>query len=126
MTFLLNILWAIFGGFIIWLQYVFGGIILCITIVGIPFGMQCFKLAGLALFPFGKDVQEDSDSMGSGCLGLIMNIIWIIAAGLTICLTHLGLALASAVTIIGIPFAIQHLKLAMLALAPFGKKVKES
>lgn len=124
MRFLLNILWIVLGGgFVIWLEYMIGGLILCLTVVGIPFGVQCFKIAGMGLLPFGKEIQEDPSSAGGGCVGLLMNILWFLVAGLWICLSHLGLALASAVTIIGIPFAWQHLKLAVLALAPFGKRV---
>ncbi len=123
---LLNLLWAVIGGgALIALQYLLGGIILCLTIVGIPFGLQCFKLAQLSLFPFGKDIREDPASQATGTLGLAMNIIWIIFGGLTTFLTHVGMGLASAVTIIGIPFAMQHLKLAVLALFPFGREVVE-
>jgi len=124
---LLNVLWAIVGGGLITaLEYVLGGLVLCLTVVGIPFGVQCFKLAGLALFPFGKEVVEDPTSAGSGALGLLMNVLWFLVAGIWTCITHLGLALGLAVTIIGIPFALQHLKLAVLALFPFGRRVVES
>jgi uncharacterized membrane protein YccF (DUF307 family) len=120
----MNILWAIFGGGLITaLEYAIGGLVLCLTVVGIPFGLQCFKIAGLALFPFGKDFIEDKTMPGSGLLGLMMNVLWFLAAGMWTFLTHLGLALTLAVTIIGIPFAFQHLKLAGLALFPFGRRV---
>ncbi|MEM9695103.1 MAG: YccF domain-containing protein [Myxococcota bacterium] len=119
----LNVLWAILGGFVVALQYLLGGLLLCLTVVGIPFGMQCFKLAGLALFPFGKDIEPDRRSAAGGCLGAGMNVLWFLVGGLWIGLSHLALAAGLAVTIIGIPFAIQHLKLALLALVPFGKKV---
>jgi uncharacterized membrane protein YccF (DUF307 family) len=122
MRLLLNLLWIVFGGFVIWLEYVLGGLLLCLTIVGIPFGMQCFKMAGLALLPFGKDIV---DAPGASPIGCILNVFWIIVAGIWICLSHLALAVVFAFTIIGIPFAIQHVKLAMLALAPFGKLVRE-
>jgi uncharacterized membrane protein YccF (DUF307 family) len=125
MRLLLNLLWIVLGGgFVIWLEYLVGGLLLCLTIVGIPFGVQCFKIAGMGLLPFGKDIVEDPSSAGAGCLGLAMNVIWFLVAGLWICLSHLALALASAVTIIGIPFALQHVKLAVLALAPFGKTIR--
>ena len=121
---LLNLVWIIFGGgFLIWLEYVIGGLLLCLTVVGIPFGVQCFKMAGMGLLPFGKVIEDDPRAAGSGCLGLAMNVLWFVVAGLWIAITHLGLALASAATIIGIPFAVQHIKLAVLALAPFGKRV---
>jgi uncharacterized membrane protein YccF (DUF307 family) len=121
---LMNILWAILGGGLVTaLEYVLGGLILCLTIVGIPFGVQCFKLAGLALFPFGKDVVEDPSLAGAGLLGFLMNVLWFLVAGVWTFLTHVGLALGLAVTIIGIPFAVQHMKLAVLALFPFGRRV---
>ncbi|KFA91472.1 YccF domain-containing protein [Archangium violaceum] len=123
MRLLLNILWIVLGGWVIWLEYVLGGLLLCLTIVGIPFGMQCFKMAGLGLLPFGKDIV---DAPGASAIGCILNVFWIVVAGIWIFVTHIGLALGLAVTIIGIPFAIQHVKLAMLALAPFGKLVRET
>ncbi len=122
MRLLLNLLWAILGGGILTaLEYVVAGLVCCLTIIGIPFGLQCFKIAGLALFPFGKDF----DSRGSAVLALPFNVLWIIFAGLWIFLSHIALAISLAVTIIGIPFALQHVKLAFLALAPFGVKVWE-
>lgn len=119
---LLNLLWAILGGgFLTALQYALAGLVLCVTIVGIPFGLQCFKLAGLALFPFGKDFD---DGRPRRLVNLPFNLLWLVLAGVWICLTHLGLALASALTIIGLPFALQHVKLAMLSLWPFGVEVR--
>jgi uncharacterized membrane protein YccF (DUF307 family) len=123
MRLLLNLLWIVLGGFLVWLEYLIGGLLLCLTIVGIPFGMQCFKMAGLALLPFGKEI---ADAPGASPIGCVLNVFWIVVAGIWIFLSHLGLALGLAVTIIGIPFAIQHVKLAMLALAPFGKLVRET
>jgi uncharacterized membrane protein YccF (DUF307 family) len=120
---LLNLLWFILGGFVVALQYVLAGLLLAITIVGLPFAVQCFKLAGLAAWPFGKTVERRRDA---SVLSLPMNLLWIVVAGLWIFLTHLGLALASAVTIIGIPFALQHVKFAMLALTPFGHEAREA
>jgi uncharacterized membrane protein YccF (DUF307 family) len=112
-------LWIIFGGgFIIWLEYVLAGVILCITIIGIPFGVQCFKVAGIGLLPFGKNIERDRSGPFLGTLG---NILWFLFAGMWIFLSHVSLAVALAVTIIGIPFAIQHIKLALLALWPFGR-----
>lgn len=123
---LLNILWIIFGGgLVICLEYLLGGLVLCLTIVGIPFGVQCFKIAELGLLPFGKRIDSDPSAAGSGCLGMMMNVIWFLVAGLWIFLSHVLLGIAAAITIIGIPFALQHLKLGVLALAPFGKRVQE-
>lgn len=122
MNLLLNIIWLIFGGFLLVLGYLLGALLLCITIIGIPFGIQCFKLAGLALAPFGREVREKEPP--SGCLAVIMNVIWIILPGLELALAHLVLALFFALTIIGLPLAVQHLKMTRLALLPFGFEVR--
>jgi uncharacterized membrane protein YccF (DUF307 family) len=120
---LLNLLWIVFGGgFVLWLEYMLGGILLCLTIVGIPFGVQCFKIAGLALLPFGKDIDL-TDTGGTGVLRFVFNLLWFVVAGLWIFLTHAALAIALAITIIGIPFAWAHLKLAGIALWPIGKMI---
>ncbi|HHH31235.1 MAG TPA: YccF domain-containing protein [Polyangiaceae bacterium] len=125
MRLLLNILWIVFGGgFVIFIEYLIGGLLLCLTVVGIPFGVQCWKIAHLGLLPFGKDIEHDRESAGGGCLGTGMNVLWFLVAGVWIFLSHVALGLANAVTIIGIPFALQHLKLAMLALFPFGKRIE--
>ncbi|MDI6868707.1 MAG: YccF domain-containing protein [Coprothermobacterota bacterium] len=116
-----NILWIILGGFLIALEYFLGGLILCLTIVGIPFGAQCFKLAYLALFPFGKEVV--TKEVASNPLWILMNILWLLFGGIWIALTHLVFALLCAITVIGIPFALQHIKLAGLSLSPFGKEI---
>ena len=118
-----NIIWIFFGGFLIFLFYLFGSLILAITIIGIPFAVQTFKMAFLALLPFGKEVNPGQRA--GGCLYIIMNIIWILFAGLEIAITHLVLAFLFAITIIGIPFARQHLKLAYLGLVPFGNDIRE-
>ncbi|MCB9749578.1 MAG: YccF domain-containing protein [Myxococcales bacterium] len=121
MNFLLNVLWIFFGGgFVIALEYLLAGLVLCLTIIGIPFGLQCFKMAGLGLLPFGKDIREDP---GAGVASGLGNILWFLLAGVWIFLSHIALAAGLAVTIIGIPFALQHLKLGLLALTPFGKRV---
>jgi uncharacterized membrane protein YccF (DUF307 family) len=124
MNLLLNIIWLIFGGFIVVLAYLLGGILLCITIIGIPFGIQCFKLAGLAVAPFGQEIREKEPP--SGALAVIMNIIWIILPGLELAVFHLIMALLFALTIIGLPLAAQHLKMTRLALLPFGFEAREA
>jgi len=123
MNLLLNIIWLIFGGFIVVIGYLLGSIVLCITIIGIPFGVQCFKLAGLAIAPFGREIREKEPP--SGCLAIVMNIIWIILPGLELAIFHLVMALLFALTIIGLPIAAQHLKMTRLALIPFGFEVRE-
>jgi uncharacterized membrane protein YccF (DUF307 family) len=116
-----NIIWLFFGGILIAFLYVFFSILLIITIIGIPFSVQTLKLAGFALLPFGKKVIATESA--SGCISVIMNIIWIFTGGISIAVSHLFLALIFAVTIIGLPFANQHIKLAGLAIAPFGYRV---
>ena len=116
-----NIVFFIFGGFVIFLGYLLGGLILCLTIIGIPFGLQCFKLAGGVIAPFGREVRETEPPGGS--LSLIMNIIWIILPGLELAIMHLVLAAVFALTIVGLPIASQHIKLLPLALLPFGHRM---
>ncbi|MFT6355615.1 MAG: uncharacterized membrane protein YccF (DUF307 family) [Cryomorphaceae bacterium] len=116
-----NIIWLIFGGLITALEYLISSVLMMITIVGIPFGIQTLKLAGLALWPFGKKVVTHERS--NGCLYIIFNVIWILVGGIWISLTHVLFGVLLFITIIGIPFAKQHFKLASLALTPFGKDV---
>ena len=123
MNLFLNIVWLIFGGFIVVIAYLLGGILLCITIIGIPFGIQCFKLAGLGVAPFGREIREKEPP--GGAVAVIMNIIWIILPGLELALFHLLMALVLAITIIGLPLAAQHLKMTRLALIPFGFEVRD-
>jgi uncharacterized membrane protein YccF (DUF307 family) len=116
-----NIIWFIFGGFIEAVTWWFFGIISYISIIGIPVGKQCFKMARMQLAPFGKEVIEKNNSS----IGLIANIIWILLFGWELALINLVSALIFAVTIIGIPFAKQSLKLAYLSLVPFGKEIRK-
>ena len=118
-----NVVFFVFGGFVIFLGYVLGGILLCLTIIGIPFGLMCFRLAGSVIAPFGREVRETEPP--GGILTLIMNIIWIILPGLELAIMHLVLALLFAVTIIGFPIAVQHVKLVPMALLPFGHVMRE-
>lgn len=124
MNFLGNLIWLIFGGFFAALGYFFGGIVLCLTIIGIPFGLQCFKLAGLVLWPFGKKVTSDSSQ--SGCLSVVANIIWIIVGGIEVAIIHLVMGAFLYITIIGIPWGRQHFKLLEISLMPFGKRVVDA
>ena len=116
-----NIIWVIFGGLIMAIEYFVASLILMITIIGIPFGIQTFKLGLVALWPFGTDVRESETS--SGCLSTFMNVLWIITGGIWIALSHLIFGILFSITIIGIPFGKQHFKLAGLALTPFGKVI---
>ena len=121
MSFLGNLIWLIFGGFLVFLEYMVAGFLLCITIIGIPFGLQAFKLATLALWPFGKTIGYKS--YAPGCLSTIMNLIWLLIGGIWIALTHLVFGILLGITIIGIPWAKQHFKLVSLALTPFGREI---
>ena len=116
-----NLIWLIFGGLLIAIEYLAGSIILMLTIVGIPFGIQTLKMASLALWPFGRDTRMNV--RGSGCLYVIMNVIWLIAGGLWIAISHAFFGLLLSITIIGIPFGMQHFKLAAIALSPFGRDI---
>jgi len=116
-----NLIWLIFGGIFIALQYFVSSILLMITIIGIPFGIQTLKLGVLALWPFGSEIRNTETA--DGCLSTIMNIVWILIGGIWIALSHLFFGILFAITIIGIPFAKQHFKLAGLALTPFGKEI---
>ncbi|MBU1882599.1 YccF domain-containing protein [bacterium] len=123
MSLLGNILWIVLGGGIfLFIEYLVGGLLLCLTIIGIPFGIQCIKLSMLALLPFGHDIDYSRNA--TGFLATLMNVLCILVGGFWIAVTHLIFAVLCAITIIGIPFARQHLKLAGLALTPFGKTLK--
>ena len=122
MSVLGNIIWLIFGGLIAGLFYIIGGLALCLTIIGIPFGIQSIKLGFAAFAPFGKEVVERPHA--NSPLRLLFNVIWIFLFGWEIVVAHLISALILAVTIIGIPFAKQHIKLVPLALLPFGRDLR--
>ena len=121
MNLLGNLIWLIFGGLLAALGYVVGGFVLCITVVGIPWGLQCFKLASLVLWPFGQKVV--SDSSNTGCLSVLFNIIWLLCGGLYTAVVHLMMGLLLSITIIGIPWGQQHFKLIEISLMPFGKRI---
>jgi len=124
MNFLGNLIWLVFGGFFTAVGYFFGGFVLCLTIFGIPFGLQCFKLAFLVLLPFGKKVV--STPSNSGCLSILANVIWILVGGIAVTLNHIIMGAILYITIIGIPWAKQHFKLVEISLMPFGKKVVDA
>jgi len=116
-----NVIWTLLGGFIVVIYYFVVGLLFCLTIVGIPFGLQLMKMAGFALWPFGREILPGPKD--SGCLSVVMNVIWILLGGVEIALIHLILGVVFCVTLIGIPFGLQHFKMAYLALVPFGKIV---
>jgi uncharacterized membrane protein YccF (DUF307 family) len=123
-----NFLWFILGGVLMGLAWWFIGLLAFVTIVGIPWGKACFVLGQFAFFPFGREAisrkeLKQKDDIGTGSLGLLGNIIWFIFAGVWLAIGHILSALVCFITIIGIPFGIQHLKLAGIALTPIGKTI---
>lgn len=118
MSFLANIIWFVFGGWWTGLSWIILGGLWCLTIVGVPYGIQCFKFAKLAAAPFGKEVEY-----GKGTGSLLLNIIWILLTGVPMAIEHALTGLLLCCTIIGIPFGLQHLKMAKLAFMPFGARV---
>jgi uncharacterized membrane protein YccF (DUF307 family) len=116
-----NLVWLIFGGIIIAIEYFIGSLILMITIIGIPFGIQTLKMAALAIWPFGRDTRVHNRA--SGCLYIFMNVLWLITGGLWIAATHALFGVLLCITIIGIPFGLQHFKLTAIALSPFGRDI---
>ncbi|MGF7122332.1 YccF domain-containing protein [Rhodococcus sp. TAF43] len=120
MRILLNIIWLIFGGLWLALGYFLAGVIMCILIITIPFGIASFRIGVYALWPFGKTVV-DKPTAGVG--SLIGNVIWLILAGVWIAIGHIVTAVAMAITIIGIPLAIANLKMIPVCLMPLGKEI---
>ncbi len=116
-----NIFWIILGGLWTAVEWVIGGLIMCLTIIGIPFGIQCFKIAVFVLWPFGREIHRSQTGVGK----LILNIFWIFLGGWYIALGHIFAGIIFAITIIGIPFAVQHFKMIGIAFAPFGTTIAD-
>lgn len=114
-----NLIWIVFGGLITSIFWLIAGILCCITFIGIPFGIQCFKISSFVLWPFGRDVEIGSFGFG----GLIGNLLWILLLGWELFISHIVVGLIFCITIIGIPFGKQHFKLAKLSLVPFGARI---
>ena len=123
---ILNILWLFFGGFISGLLWLFGGALLALTVVGLPWAFSAWRIASYSFWPFGREVVWAGEERGNaiGCFGVGLNVIWFIFAGWYIALAHLVIAVAEAISIIGIPFALKDLELAKLALAPVGATIR--
>ena len=119
MSVLGNIIWLIFGGFVSGLGWILSGGIWCITIIGIPYGLQCFKFASLSFAPFGKEVVY-----GGGVISFLVNVIWTIFFGIPMAVANAAFGLAWCITIVGIPFGLQFFKIAKLSLAPFGARIR--
>ena len=122
MRLLLNVLWFVLGGWISGSLWILAGVILAVTVIGLPWTPAAFRIAGFSYWPFGRVVVDGDDRVSS----LLLNILWFVLAGWWLALHHIVLAAGLAVTIIGIPFAWQHLKLAILSLTPVGKRVVET
>ncbi len=114
-----NLLWILLGGFLSSLAFLIVGILWCVTLIGIPVGLQCFKFAGLAFLPFGKEIVY-GNRFGSA----LVNVLWLFLGGLELAIGFAALGLGFCVTIVGIPFGIQYFKFAKLSLLPFGAKIK--
>ena len=128
MNFLLNVIWVVLGGFVMATAWLIAGVLAAVTIIGLPWARACFNIALFSLWPFGREAVSRRDltgreDFGTGVFGLIGNIIWLVVFGVWLAIGHLVSAVACAVTIIGIPFAVQHVKLAMISLAPIGLAV---
>lgn len=121
MNILGNLIWVIFGGLIMAVEYIISGAVMCITIIGIPFGLQVMQLGLFAMWPFGGEVVSTPEA--TGCLSTLLNVIWIFIGGIWIALSHLALGVFFCITIIGIPFGLQHFKLMSYALVPFGRTI---
>jgi|TARA_Y100000385_G_scaffold228833_1_gene240087 uncharacterized membrane protein YccF (DUF307 family) len=117
----LNILWIVLSGFWLFLSYLVAGVVQCITIIGIPFGIQSFKLAGFALWPFGRSVVRQAHN--STALSVVGNVVWFLFSGLWLAIGHAVLGVLLCVTIIGIPLGLGNFRMIPLALAPFGKDI---
>ena len=117
-----NILWLIFGGLLIAIIYFLVGLIMCLTLIGIPFGAQLFKLGTYSLWPFGHEIQYGPNE--PGCLSTVMNLLWILLGWWEIAIIHLICGLIFCITIVGIPFGILHFRMALNSIFPFGKEVR--
>jgi len=123
MTLIGNIIWLVFGGFLAGLGYIIGGLLMCLTIIGIPFGLKTIQFGFNVMTPFGKEtIASEGDS---GCVATVLNILWLILFGWEIALVHIGFGIIFGITIIGIPFARQHFKLVPIALLPYSYQLKK-
>lgn len=129
MRLLLNLLWFVFGGWLSGLLWLLGGFLMAISIVGLPWTLAAWRIAGFAFWPFGKEIAtrdtSDSGDLGTGPIGFLLNLVWFVVGGWHIALSHLVIAFAEAITLIGVPFALKDLQLARLALAPVGTTVRD-
>ena len=128
MNLILNVLWLIFGGFVSGIAWLLSAVLLAVTIIGLPWAMAAFRIGIFSFMPFGNRVVERSaitgqQDLGTGPMGFLLNVVWIVLGGWYLALIHLVIGAGLCITIIGIPFGLQHFKLAWIALAPVGKEV---
>ena len=121
---ILNLLWFFLGGFASGLAWLFGGLLLALTVVGLPWAFAAWRIASYSFWPFGREIVWQDAHPVAGCLGLVLNVVWFVVAGWYIALSHLVIAVVEFVSIIGIPFALKDLELAKLALAPVGRTIR--
>ncbi|MEL6545316.1 MAG: YccF domain-containing protein [Myxococcota bacterium] len=121
MSLLGNLIWIVFGGLISAVAYILSGLLICLTVVGIPFGLRSIKMGFEILAPFGKELKDLPAA--NSPLRLVFNVIWLLLFGWELALNHAFWALLLAITVVGLPFALQHLKLIPLALFPFGREM---
>lgn len=121
MSFLVNLLWLVFGGLLAGLSYILGGFVLCLTVIGIPYGVKAMRFGWLALRPFGSAVSWTPSA--PGCMARLVNLFWLLTVGWSIALTHLLFGFILLPTLVGIPLALQHFKLLPIALFPFSYRL---
>lgn len=123
MQLLLNLLWMALGGIAVFLVYMVAGLILCLTLIGIPWGIQCFKLAILALFPFGSESMHQEAANNDAAMHFLANIVWLIFGGLPLVIAHFAIGITLCLSIIFFPFGLQHFKMMRLSFTPFGRTI---
>ena len=117
-----NILWLILGGLLVAVIYILVGLLMCLTLIGIPFGLQLFKLGTYSLWPFGHELVDGPNE--PGCVSVVMNLLWILLGWWEIAILHVVCGIIFLLTIVGIPFALQHFKMAFASIFPFGKEIR--
>lgn len=125
---ILNLLWFFTGGFLTGMAWLFGGLLLLVTIVGAPWAFSAWRIASYSFWPFGREIvwrDPQSTVVGTGCLGIGLNVVWLVLAGWYIAISHIVAAVPQFISIIGIPFALKNLELAKLSLAPVGRTIRD-
>ena len=124
MNLVLNILWFVFGGFISGTLWILAGLLLLLTVVGAPWAFAAFRIGRFSYSPFGRQaVTRTRDDLGTGCVGALLNVVWLVLGGWYLAIQHIVIGAGLCLTLIGIPFGLQHLKLAIISLAPVGTEI---